>query len=102
MGVIAVTATIAIMLAFLLAANDTRAKRGRVKDTLAAQARTDRVICERVNKLYRLIQAQVRLSLKQNPTLTYYKTHPDELVAVQQATRDEITAFAPKTCPKEG
>lgn len=98
-GMLSIAATIAIIVAFLLAANGTLARRQDASTRLQVQAHTDKVICDRVNKVYRTIQSQLQLSLRAIPTLTYYRTHPAELRAAQARTRAEIVAFRPQPCP---
>ena len=99
-GVIGIAATIAIMLAFLLAANATVNRRTNFKETIATQEHVDRVICARVNKIYVQITKQVQISIAQTPKLAYYKTHPADLRKVQDIQRDELVAFRPQPCPK--
>lgn len=94
-------AAIAIIAGFLIAATGTVNRRHSLKQTITAQQHTDRVICERVNGIYQVIQAQLRLALVSTPKLSYYKTHPKELADVQAATRKELKAFSPKPCPND-
>lgn len=101
-SIIGITATVAIMLAFLFAANQSVARRVRNKQINEQQAHTDQVICERVNRLYTIIQAQLRLAMSSNPKIMYYQQHPAELKRVQDGLSKEITAFAPQPCPTDG
>lgn len=100
-GVIVGAAVVAIMMSFLIAAHSTRARRQRLDQTNIEHARTDHVICQRVNHIYFVIQGFVRQSIKDTPKIAYYQTHPADLAKVQQTQRDELQAFAPQTCPKE-
>lgn len=101
-GVLAGAATVAIMVAFLLAAVTAKTRRHELKTNLTTQRHTDRVICERVNRVYTVIREQIRLSQVAIPKLTYYQRHPAELARVQAATARELKAFTPKPCPKDG
>lgn len=97
-GVLAVAAVAAIAVSFFIAGKSTLDRRSAAREQSVQFHRADVAACARINKLYLLIQKQVRLSLTTTPKLTYYKQHPDELAAVQQRTRNEVKAFAPEKC----
>lgn len=101
-GVIVVAAVIAIMGSFLFAANSTVARRERLNQTLTSQKHTDRVICERVNRIYTQISKSVRVSIEQTPKIMYYKTHPADLRRVQKLQQRQLRAFRPQPCPEGG
>jgi hypothetical protein len=101
-GVIAVAATAAIMLAFFLAANGTVNRRDQNRQTNAQQMHNDYVLCTRLNRLYRLIQKQVRQSIKDTPKIAYYRSHLADLARVQKTQQQELRAFTPQPCGKDG
>lgn len=93
-----IAAVMAICISFFIAAKSTLNRREAASVQQTQLHAADAAACARINKLYHLIQVQVRLSLTTTPKLDYYKQHPDELKAVQQRARDEIKAFAPEKC----
>ena len=101
-GVLAFAAVVAIVVSFLFAAKGTLDRRTALADQQvalrAAQVEADKAACLRINKVYRLIQTQLTLSLQTTPKLSYYKHHPAELRRVQRSTRVEIKAFTPEKC----
>jgi hypothetical protein len=60
-------------------------------------SRTDKYICIRFSVP---IEKSLHDSLKQLPTISYYKQHPDELKAAIQNTKKTIKLFDPKKCDK--
>jgi hypothetical protein len=97
-GALAVAAAIAIIVSFFIAAKSTIDRRSAIEAQRQLATRADYDTCLRLNKLYGLIQQQVRLSIQTTPTLEYYKNHPAELATVQARARQEIQAFAPEKC----
>ena len=101
-GALVGAAVVAIMASFLLVANNTVTRRHENAQLNQGQARTDHVICERVNRVYLAIQQTVRVGLASNPKIAYYKRHPADLARVQHQLEQELATFAPQPCPKEG
>jgi hypothetical protein len=94
----ALAAVIAIAASFFIATKTTLDRRDQAAQQQVAYTAADRAACARINKLYSLIQKQVRLSLETTPKLTYYKRHPKELAVVLNQAHNEIRAFAPTKC----
>ena len=101
-GVIAFAAVVAIVISFLFAAKGTVDRRTALAAQnaaqRAAQLEADHEACLRINKIYIIIQRQLRLSLQTTPKLAYYQKHRVELHSFIHATQDEIKAFAPAKC----
>ena len=97
-GLLAIAATVAIAVSFLIATRSTLDRRHQVMRDHALAANVDRRACQRINQMSRLIQEQLRVSLRALPTIAYYKTHKVELLKAQHRTMAEIQAFAPQKC----
>ena len=97
-NVLTVAATIAIVVAFILAAQATSNKRHEDNRLAVILHQADYNACQRINKISKIIQDQVRLSIQSIPKLTYYKTHPAELRAQLLTLHREVEAFAPESC----
>jgi hypothetical protein len=98
MGALAIAAVIAICIGFFIALKGTLDRRAQAATQHAVSVQVDRQACLRINNLYRLIQQQLRVSLKGLPTIKYYQAHPAELSAQIKRTKAEIKAFAPEKC----
>lgn len=97
-GLLAIAATVAIVVSFFIATRSTLDRREQTVRDHRIATLADYRACLRINKLNRLIQEQLRVSLRGLPTIAYYKRHPAELHRVQHQTANEIRAFAPETC----
>ena len=101
-GAISIAAVIAIVASFFIAGKSTLDRRATlaesVKSARIATEEGDRSACLRINTLDRVIQKNLRLSLRSTPKIAYYKTHPDELRDVLKNIQVEIADFAPQKC----